>query len=183
MSNITEKILADAKSRRPEYADRMTVIGPQTESLPTGLEHYGIKISQLRDYTPMNYIVKNGEIFTSMQRGDFRRLLMSLRVIEDEQLSAVELTSLFILIEQPFINRHLVDKIEDLTLPNSVSMRERLLLAQKLAPPKIQYIYMNLECTFWAFNARTRMLERFFFKVTPDYQVEGEVEEITSFKE
>src|SRR5215813_12273878 len=101
MTDIKDRILADAKSRKAQYADRIEVLGPQTEDLPEGLHFYNIRIVGLFDYIPINYIVLNDDVFTSLERGDFLKLLRRLRVIEDGNLSAQHFMELFLLIEYP----------------------------------------------------------------------------------
>jgi hypothetical protein len=183
MADTKERILADAKLRRPQYADRMRVIGPQKQGLPAGLEHYGIRISKLHDYAPINYIVKDNEYYSSMQNGDFSRLLQKLRLMEDDQLSASQLTSLFTLIESPFIQRHLVNKLADLAFSPMALLRERLQLNHKINPPSKQIVNGILECVFYTFNVRAQTLERFLFSVTPDYLIAFEVNVIANFQE
>src|SRR5437899_10161820 len=116
MANIKDKILSDARSRKPQYADRMEVIEPQLADLPAGLSHYSIHIVKLHDYLPINYIVVVDSIFTSMQAGDFARLLQRIKFLEEKRLSAGDLAVLFLLIEFPSRDRRLVERPEDIAL-------------------------------------------------------------------
>lgn len=183
MTNIAEKILLDAKAYRPQYAERMTVIGPQTEGMPLGLIFYGVRIAKLHDYTPINYIVLGEEFFCSLKKGDFVNLLKNLQLLEDNQISATDLTTLFLLLEFPTRYYFLVDKLEDITIPENAPQEMQMMLTQLIAPPKMQLVKGVLECVFLAFNVQTKALERFFISILPDYTFNGTSKEVINFRD
>src|SRR5439155_19161932 len=84
MPNIKERILKDAGSRKERYADRMEVVEIPPDNLPAGLTLYSVNISQLFDYIPINYIVTGDEFYTSLQKGDFSRLLKRIKFLEEK---------------------------------------------------------------------------------------------------
>src|SRR5690349_12194473 len=139
MANIKDRILADAQSRKSEYGDRMEVAGPQSEGLPAGLSLYSIRIAQLFDYMPINYITVEDEFFTSLQKGDFERLLAHLRLIEEETLSAADFTTLFLLLENPSRYQFLVEKAEDFAFPESADEGQKRLLST-ISSPQMQKV-------------------------------------------
>ncbi len=183
MTNITEKILEDAKAQRPKYAERLIVIGPQTDGMPLGLVHYGVNISKLHDYTPMNYVVIGEEIFSSLKKGDFANLLKKLRFLEENNLSAYDLVNLFFMLEFPTRYYFLVDKAEDVLVPENAPQEMQMMLNQLIAPPKLQINKGFLECIFLAFNIQSKALERFFLGMSPEYVFEGSSKEVLHFRE
>ncbi len=179
--DMKEKILADAKASDPHYADRMIVFGPNTDGLPEGLAHYAIRINKLHDYRPINYLVKDNEFFSTTKENEFGRLLQKFGPLESLPFSAAELVSLFVLIGYPLLRRHIVDKIDDLAIPANFPYGERLLLEQRIAPPSKQLNGRNLECKFWVFNSREKILERFILTVSQNYQHHLEIREMSHF--
>jgi hypothetical protein len=181
MKDIKEKILAHARSRKSRYADRMTVFDPDLKGLPAGLTHYSIDISQLFDYIPINYIVAGDEYFTSLQKGDYARLLKHLRAVEDKSLSAMDLAILFLLLEYPSRDRRIVERPEDVALPPDTSKELREQLAGSVASPSLQVRAGELECIFHCFNIRTNSIEKFSIRIPTDYNIESDSQEVIHF--
>jgi hypothetical protein len=177
MEKIKEKILADARSRKERYADRMEVTELQADNLPEGLKLYTVRISQLFDYLPISYIVVGNEFFSSLQKGDFSRLLERLRFLEENRYTATDLITLFLLLEHPSRDHRLVEKPEDIALSQGASSQTRQKLAQLLSTTTIDKVKGGMECTFYCFNHRSRVLERFQLRIGPDYSINGETVE------
>src|ERR1043166_4054188 len=116
MANIQEEILADAQARKPDYKDRMQIFELPLEDFPAGLAQYSIKIKGLYDYLPISYFVYNNGFYTSLQQGDFARLLQRLKLLEDKTLSATNVAKLFLFLEYPSRERLLVENLEDMAL-------------------------------------------------------------------
>jgi hypothetical protein len=177
MPNIKERILADARSRKPRYADRMEIFEPKLEDLPAGLTHYSINISQLFDYIPINYIVIGEEFYTSLNKGDFSRLLARVRFLEEKKFSATDLAILYMLLEHSSRDHRIVEKAEDIALPETANAATRQKLAQTITPPVIEKIDGRVECSFYCFNNRTSTLERFRVKINSNYNIDSETGE------
>jgi hypothetical protein len=184
VSDIKELILADAKIRKERYSDRMTVTEPELDDLPSGLKHYSVEIYGLHSYLPINYLtVENDEtdFYTSLRKGDFTGLLKRLSSIETDRFSALDIAILFLLLEHPSRDRRIIEKIEDIALPEAMKESDRQDIAHAITPPTKTNVDGGLECSFVCLNVRTSGIERYIVRISADYTLSGESGELLHF--
>ncbi|MEW6734946.1 MAG: hypothetical protein AB1489_26890 [Acidobacteriota bacterium] len=175
--SIEEIILADAKSRKPEYAARLILVEVQPEGLPAGIRHFSLQIDRLFDYIPINYIVIGDEYYCSLVKDDFAKLLWRFNLLAEKRLTARSLVTLFLLIGSPSRDRRMVERIEDITLPTKLKQPEPRQYAQLITPPSLQNIDDKIEARFSCFNIRSNSLENFLLSVNTDYTIGFEIKE------
>jgi hypothetical protein len=174
MADIKYNILAHAKTRKPQYADRMEIFQPTLGELPAGLIHYVINIKGLHGYIPISYLVLGNDFYSSLEPGDFSRLAKRLRLFEIDNLTALELAIIYLLVDFPSRERRIIENVADLELVDDNQRELAYQLAKVITPPSLQRANNQLECSFICFNSRSNWLERFNLTIYPSYHYDCE---------
>lgn len=181
MAELKERILADAQSRRPQYAERMSVLETTRAQLPKEIKIFTIRIDRLHDYLPMNYLSYGDELYCSLQKGDFERAVRSLRVVEGDFRPAA-FVALFQLLELPSSDHFHVENAKDIAISQQTSERVRQQLPSLIKPASVSRENGRLEYEFFLFNTRTRGVEKYNIRIFPDYRMEGGGSEVLNIE-
>jgi hypothetical protein len=178
MANIKDKILSHARSKNPDYAERMEIFEPNLPGLPAGLTHYAVNINGLFDYTPISYICLGDDCFSSLMPDDFGALMKHLQLLESNRLAAIDVAILYLLIDFPSRDRSIVETMEEVPLPDDPPAILTQKVSAVISPAHLDKSSGRGELTFFCYNRRSGWLEQFSLVIYPSYHYTGELNEV-----
>lgn len=172
---ITDLILADAERKKSRFAGRMTVTENQVFDLPSELRKFSITISGVFDYLPITYLVLGNNYYSSLEKGDFARILKAFDLVESEKLTAGDVARLFLLLEIPLRGRFVVETVRDLELPEEMPVEVQKQFANLIVPPALHRSPNLAQCAFFSFNGRENILEEVLLEVSGNYDIDQRI--------
>jgi hypothetical protein len=157
----TQAIIDDAKKHFQVPADKIFVEDIQVETLPKNMEVYYAEKDGSHGNIYLNYVVDNGELFSSANEDSFDKLLKKEQYLTKKHLTAEQLVTLFRLLKVKMRDTEVVG-IQDLqTTSNAPS---------EPAAPNVTETKNGAEVTFWTKSLRHDP-EKWSFTISPDYKV------------